>query len=363
MRAAGRTGRAGFVQAALVAAALLLALGPSASEARTSLARRFRDAQARFRSLTESPTARLRPDRWDQAAARFRAIADANPSGAWADDASYLLAEVYHERFHTFHRELDLDRAIETYEGLVERHPTSPYADDALVQLGEIHYYQLGDRDQALRFYRRVLREHPAGDMADRARTRTSAIETQGVPSGARADSVQLRARPRVSVDASEATVGERALPGRPLLSSPGAVIGGRTNSRVPAELLPRPLAPEAPRDAESEGEATAPRPPRREDTGAPLPAIGEASAPPLVPAEEGETEPPRAMRARPEPEGRTLRTVPSRPLNPLLEEGSIPLRTPADRLPVLSPAGPRSQIDRSPEVPSEARADSMKDS
>ncbi len=326
MRTAGRT-----AGAALVAGALLLALGPSASEARTSLRRQFEQAQARFHSLTQSPAERLRPELWDQAEARFRAIVDASPAGGWADDATYLLAEVYHARFHTFHREFDLDRAIETYAGLVEDHPGSPYADDALVRLGEIHYYQLRDPDGALRFYRRVLRDHPGGDMADQARTRMVAIERR-FP------------RSRLSVDRNEATVGARALPGTPLLSSPGAVIGGRINSRVPAELLRKTLVPEAPRDAEEMGEATAPPPPRREEGFASPPAIEESAAPPLVPAEDREPQAPRAMDARPEAQGGPLRTAPSRPLNPLLEEGPIPLRTPADRLPVLAPAGPRSR-------------------
>ena len=335
MRMAPLAGVPRFLRTAL-AAALALALVPTPSDGRTrsagtSTAQRFRQAVTRFRNLTESPTARRRPELWDQAAARFRAIASASPSGAYADDASYLLGEVYHERFHTFHRDLDLDLAIETYEAVPTRYPGSSYADDALVQLGEIHYYQLGDARQALRFYRRAVEDYPYGDMTGRARIRIGAIEKRDV-------------HPRATVDSPEATVGTRPLPGRPL-SSPGAVVGGRLPvervpvERVPMERLPVERLPEieAPREAtvpragEAEGEATA----------SPPPALRETVTPPPGPEESGDGEAARAPMA----EGSGVPgSMPSRPLNPLLEEGPIPLRTPADRLPILPTEGPRSQ-------------------
>ncbi len=398
MRRAARSLPAPEALLAVLAAVMMVAVTPPAFGARVSTARRFKQAEARFRSLTESPTARRRPELWDQSAARFRAIVSANPSGDWADDASYLLAEVYHERFHTFRRDADLDRAIEQYERLVDRYPQSPYADDALVQLGEIHYYQLGDSDQALRFYRRALRDYPDGDATVSARVRVAAIErpkvpgpgipSPEVPSAARADSdnaradsesaradsdsartdsknaragtVQWRPLPRATVDTNEATVGERPLPRRPLLSSPGAVIGGRKGGRVPSELLPKTLAPEEPeasRAGDGGGETTTPQPPARADMNAPSPAPEETDAP----------EPAEPTGATPVPleSGSAVpRPAPSRPLNPLLEEGPIPLRTPADKLPVLAPEGPRSQIDQKVRADSgDTRADCLKDS
>jgi hypothetical protein len=311
---------------------------------------RFRQAESRFRSLTESPTARRSPERWDRAEARFRAIVDASPSGPWADDASYLLAEVCHERFHTFHREGDLDRAIEQYERLVDGYPRSPHADDALVQLGEIHYYQLGDPDQALRLYRRVLRDYPAGDMAARARARATAIER--------------RAPTRATVDAHEATLGDHPAPPRPL-SSPGAVIGGRLLTGRPAGGPARSegrdglirsegrdgLTRSEGRDGLTRSEDGIPTggDGRSEGRQGPVSRVRAERLPeslePEGPEQSGAPEPPGAAPTPLETGSGAAGPRPSRPLNPLLEEGPIPLRTPADNLPVLAPQGPRSQV------------------
>jgi len=373
LRPPARVPAPGRLRAAVAAAiALVLCASPSpgwARAARAGVARQLAQAEARFRSLTESPTARRRLELWDRAAARFRAIVDADPSGAYAADASYMIAEVHHERFHTFHRPGDLDRAIEAYEHLLDRYPRSRTADDALVHLGEIHYYQLGDVEQALRFYKRAIREYPDGNMTDRARVRAAAIEGSD-------------SRPRATVDSGEAALGERPLPGRPL-SSPGAVIGGRA-AGGPAggpersegrENLRSSPARSAGREGliRSEGRQSsdmrglvdrAPgleetEPPREEGT-APPPAREEEKPGPRVTEKPEEPEEPEPSRVMPQPAevgGRAPVTVPARPLNPLLEEGPIPLKTPADRLPVLSPAGPRSQV-APPEVPRAARAD-----
>jgi hypothetical protein len=314
--------------------AILLLLQQGGAQAAFRPEAQFRDALARFRNLTESPTARRRPELWDQAAARFRAILAEDRAGAWADDSAYMIAEVAYERFHTFHRRADLDRALDGYRNLLLRYPRSPYGDDALVQLGEIHYYQLGDAKGALAYYRRAAREYPNGDMAPRARARVLAIET-------------AQPAPRATVGSSEATVGERPL-AKPL-SSPGAVIGGRVG-----RAAPRRYEPEAP----PAHEATAPPPPRAdEESGIRPEKAPEAAIPPAREApirQEAPPARPAPVTRLPLPEPAPERVEPpvaapvperlpppGRSRNPLLEEGPIPLKTPSDDLPLL---GPRSR-------------------
>ncbi|OGP85506.1 MAG: hypothetical protein A2Y95_05615 [Deltaproteobacteria bacterium RBG_13_65_10] len=296
------------VPAVVVAVAIfvIFAATPRACRAQarasTDMAGRLDDALARLRALTESPTGRRRPELWDQAAARFEAIRRADPGAPRADEAAYLLGEVYYERYHVFRAPADLDRAIAAYRHVVARYPHSAYADDALYQLGEIHYYQLGDTRSAYVQYRRIVREHPGSDMAQRARIRLAALD-------------QAQAAPSTPISSARAVVGH-APSGRKPLSSPGAVLGELPGGRRTVILDP-PSAeiPEAPRRA-SRKERALQRAARPE---APVKQVSpKASAPAAVA--------PRGGYAR------------SR--NPLLEEGPIPLRKPSDALPRLPASG-----------------------
>ncbi len=312
------------VRPVLAAAAILAMLWAAPRAARAQAAasadasERLDDAFARFRALTESPTARRRPELWNQAASRFEAILRANPAAPRAGEAAYLLGEVYHERYHTFHARGELDRAVAAYRHVLARYPHSAYADDALYQLGEINYYQLGDAWNAYVDYRRITREYPDSDMAPRARIRLATLD-------------QARTTPSVPLPSPGAVVGGSPSAGSPL-SSPGAVVGESPKGRRTVILGPTPpRIPEAPRRA-SRKERRSRRAARLEPPVTEVPRETRPETSALA------TTPPVAPSPAPTPSAPASSTA--RPPNPLLEEGSIPLRRPSENLPRLPLSG-----------------------
>lgn len=124
-------------------------------------AQRYQDA---FRLFKEG--------KYEEAIAGLRAYLEANPQGAYADNAQYWLAEAYHSMGR--HKE-----ALQEFNKVITNYPTSPKLPDAALKVG-LAYYELADWARARKQLEQVAASHPNTTVAKLARARLDIMKTQG---------------------------------------------------------------------------------------------------------------------------------------------------------------------------------------
>jgi outer membrane protein assembly factor BamD (BamD/ComL family) len=74
------------------------------------------------------------------------------------------------------HKLLKTDEAISQLEEVVARYPKTPFAAEALYKIGEIHEKELGDLENARKFYDKARSEAPYSDFSNEALLRSTSI-------------------------------------------------------------------------------------------------------------------------------------------------------------------------------------------
>lgn len=99
----------------------------------------------------------------------FTSYIEANPDGALTPNALYWLGE-------TWYSERDYAQAILRFQETVSRFPGHHKAADSLLKIA-LSYERLGDKANAVLYYRALLDDYPAARVAAQARARLKALE------------------------------------------------------------------------------------------------------------------------------------------------------------------------------------------
>jgi tol-pal system protein YbgF len=112
----------------------------------------------------------LKSGRYDQAAKAFQDFLGQYPSGQYADNANYWLAEA-------FYVTRKFEPALKQFEQLVADYPQSQKLTHALLKIGYIHD-ELGQREQAKQVLDDLIKRFPDSTAAGLARKRLQQIQS-----------------------------------------------------------------------------------------------------------------------------------------------------------------------------------------
>jgi len=127
-------------------------------------------ARDSYYSLKKSGAKKKYRHNWFKVIERFSRVAKKYPKSEKADDAWFMVGELYQELYQYSLLRDDLKQAINSYREIVKDFPTSNLADDAQFRIGEIYRARLEDNTQAYLEYSRVVSNFPQGDQTAKAR-------------------------------------------------------------------------------------------------------------------------------------------------------------------------------------------------
>ena len=137
----------------------------------------YQRAVSHFRSMRASGKAYTR-DNWLAAYKKFSAVYTADPVGEYAPKALYFMGYVYDELGRRSGSTQDFQRAVGYYERAARLFPeNSTWIDDALYLKAEVNAERLHDEDQAYADLLLIIRDHPDGDMAAKAKDKLRAMD------------------------------------------------------------------------------------------------------------------------------------------------------------------------------------------
>ncbi len=136
----------------------------------------YEHARRLFYSLKGSPQKQRFRHHWIKVIAAFGEVNANYPDSSLAPAALYTSAELWSDLHKVSLRASDLDQALAAYEELEQRYSASTLADDALWQEAEIYLKRRVDRAAAAMAVDGILKRHPKGDMAKRARSASRAL-------------------------------------------------------------------------------------------------------------------------------------------------------------------------------------------
>ena len=156
---------------AVLACLVLLAALPSPGAAGTAgLDVAYQAAATDFAGLRNDPNSVNRRDLWQALAARFEALAGKAGRTALGAKALYYQAWVNAELAVRSRLPADAETAVALYRRVAENFPKNSWADDALLRRATLLADPLKRPAEARADLETILRRHPAGDMAGRAR-------------------------------------------------------------------------------------------------------------------------------------------------------------------------------------------------
>ncbi|UCD84034.1 MAG: N-acetylmuramoyl-L-alanine amidase [Deltaproteobacteria bacterium] len=130
----------------------------------------YQAARGSYYDLKKSGTKRKYRHNWFKVIDRYIRVTKEHPKSEKADDAWFMVGELYQELYQISLLRDDLKQAIESYRKVVEDFPASNLADDAQFRIGEIYRARLEDNSQAYLEYSRVVSNFPKGDQTAKAR-------------------------------------------------------------------------------------------------------------------------------------------------------------------------------------------------
>ncbi|HIP53120.1 MAG TPA: tol-pal system protein YbgF [Chromatiales bacterium] len=110
----------------------------------------------------------LRQGRYGEAINAFKAFRKRYPSGSFADNAQYWLAEAHYVN-------QDFKAALEAFSKVVDEYGASPKVPGAMLKIGYVHQ-ELGQKGKAQEIFKRLLKEYPDSSEARLAKKRLAAI-------------------------------------------------------------------------------------------------------------------------------------------------------------------------------------------
>lgn len=147
---------------------LLVLLGGGSAFADTATAA-FQSARADYYSLKNSSRQQLYRDNWLQVIDNLVKVQQRFPDSQRAPDCLYLAGKASQGLHQVSRVKQDARLAVDYFDRLVELYPHDNLADDGLVTAAAIHEEVLGDPATAYRYYARVVKNYPGGDMFSRA--------------------------------------------------------------------------------------------------------------------------------------------------------------------------------------------------
>ncbi|MDR0477054.1 MAG: N-acetylmuramoyl-L-alanine amidase [Desulfobulbaceae bacterium] len=126
---------------------------------------RYDQGKFYFNQLQNNSSLAANRDNWLKCINIFENIYRENPSHNLAPASLYMICRARLQMFDRFQKNSDLDEAIVQLQNLVKVFPNSTLADDALFALGKLYLDNKNDRQQAVRYFSRVINEYPNGDM------------------------------------------------------------------------------------------------------------------------------------------------------------------------------------------------------
>ena len=173
---------------AILLIAMLLAVSPGAAPSPAaaaagpaiSLQKQYDQAKANYEQLRNQKKQKNNdPPRtsWEASVGLFRTIYLAEPKEELGISSLFMMGRLYHDMFGRFRNMHDLEEAIAYFQDVVTLSPQSRLADDALYRLGLIYVTDKDDREQAARFFSRILERYPEGDMAELATKQLATLQ------------------------------------------------------------------------------------------------------------------------------------------------------------------------------------------
>ena len=131
--------------------------------------KRYDLAKASIDTLRQDEKRSGQREPWENLAAEFRAIYDADPGWPNRPAALFRAAESLEELARRSFAKADAKKAIECYEAVAQRHADSRLADDALFRAAKLRAAWLKDDKGALSLLERIKSQYPKGDMISEA--------------------------------------------------------------------------------------------------------------------------------------------------------------------------------------------------
>lgn len=131
--------------------------------------KRYDLAKASIETLRQDEKRSGQREPWENLAAEFRAIYDADPGWPNRPAALFRAAESLEELARRSFAKADARKAIECYESVAQRHADSRLADDALFRAAKLRAAWLKDDKGALALLDRIKAQYPKGDMLTEA--------------------------------------------------------------------------------------------------------------------------------------------------------------------------------------------------
>ena len=131
--------------------------------------KRYDIAKANIDTLRQDEKRSAQREPWENLAAEFRAIYDADPGWPNRPAALFRAAESLEELARRSFAKADAKKAIECYEAVAQRHADSRLADDALFRAAKLRAAWLKDDKGALSLLERIKSQYPKGDMISEA--------------------------------------------------------------------------------------------------------------------------------------------------------------------------------------------------
>ncbi len=131
--------------------------------------KRYDLAKASIDTLRQDEKRSGQREPWENLAAEFRAIYDADPGWPNRPAALFRAAESLEELARRSFAKGDAKKAIECYEAVAQRHADSRLADDALFRAAKLRAAWLKDDKGALALLERIKTQYPKGDMLSEA--------------------------------------------------------------------------------------------------------------------------------------------------------------------------------------------------
>ncbi|QTO40990.1 N-acetylmuramoyl-L-alanine amidase [Desulfovibrio desulfuricans] len=131
--------------------------------------KRYDLAKANIETLRQDEKRSGQREPWENLAAEFRAIYDADPGWPNRPAALFRAAESLEELARRSFAKADARKAIECYEAVAQRHADSRLADDALFRAAKLRAAWLKDDKGAQALLERIKAQYPRGDMIQEA--------------------------------------------------------------------------------------------------------------------------------------------------------------------------------------------------
>lgn len=212
--------------------------------------KRYDLAKANIESLRQDEKRSGQREPWENLAAEFRAIYDADPGWPNRPAALFRAAESLEELARRSFAKADARKAIECYESVAQRHADSRLADDALFRAAKLRAAWLKDDKGALALLERIKAQYPKGDMLTEAlaleKTLLAAANGRTAPEARQVSSTDGKEPKDDAAPAKAASAPAAASaspPAQPAASdaAPAQIAKAAAQQPLPqAELLPR---------------------------------------------------------------------------------------------------------------------------